>query len=195
MAHLEPLHPDDIENYETMSAGAIERMGFVANSTKTMSHRPEIQRAFGRLFGTVMFQGELDTGLKFLVAQMASTSHGCRYCQAHTSSSAHHYGVAQEKVVALYEFETNPLYTDAERAALRFSRDAALQPNATTPEHFEQLRQHYTEPQIVELMSTIATFGFLNRWNDSMATELEDEPLEFARQHLTASGWDSGKHQ
>ena len=44
-------------------------------------------------------------------------------------------------------------------------------------------------------MATIATFGFLNRWNDTMATELEAEPLEFARQHLADNGWEAGKHQ
>ena len=141
-----------------------------------------------------MFQGEIDSGLKFLMAQMASTSHGCRYCQAHTSHSAHNRGISEEKIAALYDFESSAHYTDAERAALRLARDAALQPNATTPDHFEDLRAHYTEDQIVELMATIATFGFLNRWNDTMATELEDKPLAFAQQHLTTSGWSAGKH-
>lgn len=195
IAHVDPLSPEEIENYEAFAAGSIERMGFVLNSTKTMSRRPEIRNAFARLFGAVMFEGELDSGLKQLVAQMASTSHGCRYCQAHTASSANRAGVPEEKIAALYEFESSPLYTEAERTALRFARDAALQPNATTPEHFEQLRNHYSESEIVELMAAIATFGFLNRWNDTMATELEDEPLEFAKQHLTAAGWHSGKHQ
>jgi len=195
MAHLDPLNPDDIENYEAFEAAAIDRMGFVSNSTKTMARRPKIRSAFSRLFGEVMFQGEIDSGLKFVMAQMASTSHGCRYCQAHTSHSAHNNGISEEKIAALYEFETSALYTDAERAALRLSRDAALQPNATTPDHFKDLRTHYTEDQIVELMATIATFGFLNRWNDTMATELEDKPLEFAQQHLTGNGWSAGKHQ
>jgi uncharacterized peroxidase-related enzyme len=195
MAHLDPLHPDDIENYEAFAAAAIDRMGFVANATKTMSRRPKIRNAFSRLFGEVMFAGEIETGLKFLMAQMASTSHGCRYCQAHTSHSAHNNGTPEEKIAALYEFETSPLFDNAERAALRLARDAALQPNATTPDHFEDLRTHYTEDQIVELMATVATFGFLNRWNDTMATELEPEPLEFARQHLAPSGWDAGKHE
>jgi hypothetical protein len=37
-------------------------------------------------------------------------------------------------------------------------------------------------------------FGFLNRWNDTFATPLEDEPLHFGETHLTAQGWDAGKH-
>ena len=37
-------------------------------------------------------------------------------------------------------------------------------------------------------------FGWMNRWNDTLATQLEDHPLEFARAHLTASGWTPGVH-
>jgi hypothetical protein len=43
-------------------------------------------------------------------------------------------------------------------------------------------------------VAVISLFGWLNRWNDTMATELEDEPLAFASQHLTANGWSAGKH-
>ena len=60
--------------------------------------------------------------------------------------------------------------------------------------HFEALRKHYSESQIVELTAVIATFGFLNRWNDTMATELEDEPRTFGAEHLAAHGWEPGKH-
>ena len=48
--------------------------------------------------------------------------------------------------------------------------------------------------QVVEIVGVIAMFGFLNRWNDTFATPLEDEPLEFGEKHLTAQGWDAGKH-
>jgi hypothetical protein len=40
----------------------------------------------------------------------------------------------------------------------------------------------------------IALFGFLNRWNDSMGTALEDLPMESARRNLAHTGWDAGKH-
>jgi hypothetical protein len=42
------------------------------------------------------------------------------------------------------------------------------------------------DEQVVEIVGVIAMFGFLNRWNDTLATPLEDEPLEFAEKHLTA---------
>jgi len=40
----------------------------------------------------------------------------------------------------------------------------------------------------------ISMFGWMNRWNDTLATQLEEHPLEFAREHLGASGWTPGVH-
>ena len=57
------------------------------------------------------------------------------------------------------------------------------------------LRQHFDEPQIVELVAVCALFGFLNRWNDTMSTELEEVPRAFAEQRLGDSGWHAGKHR
>ena len=37
-------------------------------------------------------------------------------------------------------------------------------------------------------------FGFLNRWNDTMATELEAVPIKYGDDHLAQSGWSVGKH-
>jgi len=66
-------------------------------------------------------------------------------------------------------------------------------PNQVTQEHHVALNKYYTEEQVVEIVATVAIFGFLNRWNDSMATQLEEKPLAFARQHLSEN-WEPGKH-
>jgi uncharacterized peroxidase-related enzyme len=169
--------------------------GFVPNSLFTMGHRPEILEAFMLLAGTINGPGTVDQGLKQLVAYVASNAAGCRYCQAHTSAHASHAGIPAEKIEQAFEFETSPIFDDAERAALRLARDSALLPNLVEADHFEQLRKHFDEPQIVELVAVCALFGFLNRWNDTMSTELESVPRAFAEQHLGDSGWEAGKHR
>lgn len=195
MPNVEGLSREELSEFEELFAGAERANGLVPSSLYAMGRRPEILRGFVAMFGAVMGRGTLDPGFKQLVAQIASTSAGCRYCQAHTATFAERRGVPAEKVAALYEFETSPHFDAAERAALRLARDAALVPNATTPGHFEELREHYSEEQIVELVATIAAFGFLNRWNDTMATELEEEPFAFASEHLHDAGWEAGKHR
>jgi uncharacterized peroxidase-related enzyme len=194
VANVEPLPRDELEEFAEYFDAIEERSGYIANSLFTMARRPDILRAFSRLFGAVMRSEGVDAGLKQMVAQLASTSAGCRYCQSHTAKAAHAAGVPGAKVAALYEFETHEAFSEAERAALRLGRDAGLVPNAVTPTHFEELREHFDDGQIVELVSAIAMFGWLNRWNDTMATDLEEPPLAFAAGHLQGAGWEPGKH-
>lgn len=194
MANIAPLDRSDLPEFEPVFQIVESAMGFVPRSMFTMGRNPALLRAFGQMSFAVLGPGEIDGGLKQLVAHVASTAAGCRYCQAHTASSAARNGVDAAKVEAVWLFETDDRFDDAERAALRLARDAATVPNATTPEHFASLAQHYSDEQVVELVAVISLFGWLNRWNDTMATDLEDEPLGFGREHLAAQGWDPGKH-
>jgi hypothetical protein len=67
-------------------------------------------------------------------------------------------------------------------------------PNAVTDDMFAELRKYWTEEQIVEIVGVISLFGFLNRWNDTFATPLEDEPIEVGQKYLARGGWQIGKH-
>ena len=194
MARIEPIPREELAQYEPTFELVEAAMGFVPSSMRTMAKIPELFEAFSRLAGTITMIGELDPGLVQMVAHVASTASGCRYCQAHTAAHAAHLGVDDEKIEHVWEFETSDLFTDAERAALRVARDAAQVPNAVTDAQFATLGEHFTERQIVQLVATISLFGYLNRWNDTMATALEPEPLVYAYDHLAARGWDAGKH-
>lgn len=119
---------------------------------------------------------------------------GCRYCQAHTAATAAHQGLAAEKIAAAFAFETSPLFDAREHAALRLARDAGLVPNLVEDAHFTELRRHFSERQIVELVAVVALFGWLNRWNDTIATRLEAAPAAFASATLAPQGWAVGKH-
>ena len=72
---------------------------------------------------------------------------------------------------------------------------AAAVPNAVTPALQARLRAHWDEGQVVEILGVVALFGYLNRWNDSMATSLEEGAESFAADTLSAFGWDKGKHK
>ena len=78
--------------------------------------------------------------------------------------------------------------------ALRFAQAASSIPNMVTDEDFDALKEHYTDYQIVELLSIIGLYGFFNRWNDTFATPLEDGPRDFAENAIDNAGWTVGKH-
>jgi uncharacterized peroxidase-related enzyme len=195
MARLQPLPRDAMPELDTDFAFFERTLGFVPNSLLTMARRPSLARGLIALSrGVYDPTGEVDLGLKRLIGHTASMAAGCLYCRAHTGTSAMRHGVSAEKLAALPEYRTSPLYSDAERAAIDFAFAAASQPNDVSDALFERLRAHWSEGQVVEILGVVALFGFFNRWNDSMATTLEPEPLTLAREHLAPSGWTAGKH-
>lgn len=113
---------------------------------------------------------------------------------AHNAGGSLQHGVADAKLAAIWDFRTSPLFSDAERAALELAIAASAQPNAVTDEHFTEMKKHWNEAQIVEIVAVVSFFGFMNRYNDTMATPLEDEPIEVAEKHLAKQGWELGKH-
>ena len=169
--------------------------GFVPNSILTMQRRPAIAQAFMDLNKAVLYEGTVSEELKMLVSLVTSQASGCRYCQAHMTNLASIYKASDEKIRAVWEFETSPLFSPAERAALRLGYRAALVPNETTIDDFDELKKHFDEGQIVEIVAAIALFGYLNRWNDTMATTLEQKAVDVARRAIGAAGWQAGKHQ
>ena len=195
MANVTPLALDETGELQPLLESVARSFGFIPNSMLTMARHPAILRGFSMLAGATLGPGSVDRQVKQLVALIASTSGQCRYCQAHTSDQAVRAGTPAEKLAAVYDFETSALFSDAERAALRLARDGALVPNATTAGEFETLRAHFSEAQIVEIVAVISLFGFLNRWNDTMATTLEEEPFQFAVANLAQFGWEAGKHR
>ena len=159
-----------------------------------MGHWPELRETWNQMIQLVFPEREVSGELKQLVFTVASLASGCRHCQSHGAYHLHKIGVPDEKIQALWSFETSDLFTDAERAALRLAMAAGVAPNMTEPENFVEMRQHFTNIQIVEILAVIAVGGDLNRWNDTIATVTDQESVDFADQVLRQVGWDPGKH-
>jgi len=195
MPRLDPLRAEAVPELEDLLEAAKNRMGFLPNSQLILAWRPEILRAFQQLGMAINGpSATIAPQLRNLISQMASRAAGCGYCMAHTAHGASRAGIAAEKEEALWEYERSPLFSAAERAALRVAQGAAQVPNAVTDEDFAELKKYYSEAQIVDIVVVIALFGFLNRFNDTMATELEASPIEAGRRFLAQKGWAVGKH-
>jgi uncharacterized peroxidase-related enzyme len=196
MPLIPPAKDDDLTAFAPTFELVAAHMGFVPNSLKTMARKPGIANAFlGLSFAIMGPDSTLSAELKSLIGFAASAAHGCRYCQAHTAHSAHHAGVEADKIAALWAYETSPLFSAQERAAMRFAQCAAQTPSMVGAAEQAALKAHFTEDEIVEITAVIALFGFLNRWNDTMETTLEEGPATFANAALAKGGWQAGKHE
>ena len=195
MSLIDPIHT--IEDAETKELVKFfnETLGFCPNSVLTMQKNPALAKAFINLNMAVMENhGALTSEFKRLIAFVSSNTSGCRYCQAHTIRAAERYGASKERLENIWNFEQSDCFSDQEKVALKFTREASKVPVATTKEMEEALKQHWSENDIIEIMSVIALFGYLNRWNDVMGTSLEEDAVESANQYLKDKGWDIGKH-
>lgn len=119
---------------------------------------------------------------------MASIAGGCQHCQAHGAYTLHMMGVDSDRIRDIWTFENSEYFTEAERAALRLARDAAVVPNAVGPEHFADLRKHYSDRQIVAMLAVISLAGWFNRWNNSIATVTDQESVDWACANLKSVG-------
>ena len=195
MNRVTPLSTEELLEAAPYLAPLAASGATLPTSFHVMGRRPRVLEEFQGFFAAIMREGDVDPGLKQLIAHVVSRSAGCAYCQAHTGHFAHaHAGVSVDKIEAVWEFEQSPLYGEPERAALRLALAAGTVPNSATDEHFADLRRHYSESEIVEIVSVISMFGFLNRFNDTLANALEDDAIAFASTHLTEAGWQIGKH-
>ena len=194
MPLIKPL--SNIKDKETQELVTFfnETLGFCPNSILTMQKKPHLAQAFVNLNKAVMDNaGSISSEFKRIIAYISSNTAGCRYCQAHTIRAAERYGGEKERLEQAWDFENSSLFSEAEKVALRFTIAASSVPVSTSQELEELLQHHWNETDILEIMSVIALFGYLNRWNDVMGTSLEKDAKDSA-ESLLQNQWDIGKH-
>ena len=172
-----------------------ETLGFCPNSIKTMHIRPRIAYTFIEMNKAVMEnKARVTSSLKRMIGYVSSNAAGCRYCQAHTIRAAERYGAEKDKLENIGDYKTHSSFTEPEIAALDFALASSIIPNGVNDEISENLRKYWDDGEIVEILGVIALFGFLNRWNDSMGTEMEAGAIESGEKYLKKIGWTTGKH-
>ncbi|MEP6558908.1 MAG: carboxymuconolactone decarboxylase family protein [Burkholderiales bacterium] len=196
MPHLDPVPLADVPDADIRERFEHYKntRGFTPNSIMTMVRRPNVVRAFMALNQAVLYEGTVPTETKMLVSLASSYAAGCRYCQSHMANLSSIYQASDEKIAALWDFERSELFNDAERAAISLALKAGALPNEAAQADFDALAKHYDEGQIVEIVAAISLFGYLNRWNDTLATQLEPLAAQVADRAIGSVGWERGKH-
>ena len=195
MPLVRPLSPESNPDVSKLAEFFNETLGFCPNSVLTMQIRPEIARSFINLNMAVMTNhGRVTSAFKRIIAWVSSNAAGCNYCQAHAIRAAERYGAEQEQLDNIWEYRTHESFNEAERTALDFSLAASQLPNAVDEELQQRLHRYWDDGEIVEILAVVSLFGYLNRWNDSMGTSIENGATESAEKYLAKSGWNKGKH-
>ncbi len=189
---VHPLEAND-EELNKLITFYNETLGFCPNSVKTMFRRPQIAYAFINLNKAVMEnKGTVSSKMKRLIGYLTSTVSGCNYCRAHTILAAERYGANNNQIKEVWDFRSSRHFSEKEKAAFEFALAASTIPNRVDEKIATQMRKYWDDGEIVEILGVISLFGFLNRWNDSMATTIEDGAYASGNKHIDS--WNPKKH-
>jgi uncharacterized peroxidase-related enzyme len=119
----------------------------------------------------VLNTGTLPTALKELVIVRTSQMNHCEYCLASHSLLAKKLGYNDAQIAALPHFESSDTFAPREKAALRLAERLTSNERPLDEAELADLRAHFTEGEIVELMAASGLFNYFNRFNNLLAME------------------------
>ena len=80
-------------------------------------------------------------------------------------------GAAEDKIRAVEQAATSPLFDEAERAALAFAEAMTVTGRRVDDALFARVRAHFTEAQVVELSAAVALENFRSKFNTALGIE------------------------
>lgn len=161
MARISKIEPEDWDPRLKAAYQPEERTALEQGLTRFFAHRPELSLGLGAMGGALKRNRTLPERMVELVRLRVAFHNQCRSCMAIRYSDAVADGVTEDLVCSLEKPYEAPGLTDAERVAIRFGELFATNHLAIDDELFDQLHEHFTEAQIVELGMTVAFFvGF-----------------------------------
>ncbi|MFZ0322044.1 MAG: carboxymuconolactone decarboxylase family protein [Candidatus Sulfotelmatobacter sp.] len=160
----ESASPEVLEIYQTTLRGK------PGNVQKALAHRPEMLKSFLSFYATV--GRSLDRKLYELIYLRISLINGCRYCAQHHVASSKRAGLTAEDWMAL-KAGNYSRYSEKERAALTYVEKLTRAPHEIAEEDFDELKKHFSDPEIVDIHMLAGLANLTNRFTDPLGLELE----------------------
>lgn len=149
---------------------------------RMMAHCPDIAKGFARFGGALKVHRTLPDRLVELVRLRVAFHNQCRSCMAIRYTDAVHAGVTEDLVCSLENPPAAEDLTDAEKAAIAYGELMATNHLAIDDAVYDNLREFFTEAQIVELGITVGLFVGFGRlaatWHmvEELPEAYRDEP-------------------
>ncbi|MBU1118474.1 hypothetical protein KKH43_01170 [Patescibacteria group bacterium] len=140
-----------------------EQSGAVPEWVKVMAHNPKILKEFNELFKAIMGEGTVDPLLKWKVAYVVSSTLECSFCVSVTSKMLKSLG-ADEAV--LTQLKNGEELDAKEKRLYDMVREVSKEGRICTEEYFDIIKDDYTSDEIVEIVSVVGLFNYINRFNN-----------------------------
>jgi uncharacterized peroxidase-related enzyme len=166
------LPPDEAAIYARFAAD----YGPFRNQVAVFAHVPAAMRHLMSMLMELREAATLPKRYLEIAIVVVSKLNECHYCVAHHKPFLAVEGISPDGIDRLLD-DDNPELDEVDRLVVEYARVAWETPNRVRDSLFERLRQHFSEPQIVELTLRITLCGFFNRFNDALGIEEEAEVL------------------
>ena len=149
----------------------VRQRGNVPNMFRTVAHRPEILQTMITHMEAVLNTGTLLTSLKELVIVRTSQMNKCEYCLASHSLLAKKLGYSEAQIADLPRLESSKSFSERAKVGLRLAERLTRNERPLDDAKLAELKAHFTEGEIVELMTASGQFNYFNRFNNLLAME------------------------
>jgi len=141
------------------------RLGRVPEPVKVSAHHPGLLFGYGMLELATERASRVDDRTKLLAVMKAAQLTGCEWCLDFGSAESRAHGIPDEDLEALLDHRGSDRFTEAEKLVLDYATGMTRTPVDVPDELFARLREHFDEPQLVEITSAIATENYRSRFN------------------------------
>jgi uncharacterized peroxidase-related enzyme len=132
---------------------------------RAMANRPEALKNFVPFYAALVGPGTVDRRIKVMVYLATSYANQCAFCIAANLPGGHKAGLTEDELRQLENWQDEG-FNPAERAAIRYARELARTARAQTSR--DEMFQHFTHEQIVEITLVAAMANFTNRFNNGL---------------------------
>jgi len=163
MALISSLEKNKIEEVAKEIYDKFEKdTGKVPEWVKVMAHRPEILKEFIELFKMIMGEGKIEPLLKWKIALIVSKTLKCPFCVDVTEKMLKKLGASEGIIEEIEKL------SDKDKEILELVKDVTLDGHLDQPGLFEKLKEKFDESQIVEIISVMGLFNYINRFNNTL---------------------------
>ena len=145
------------------------RYGAVLEPAKLWGRSPKVFISLAMLYGALDRRASpLKPALRTLITVRVSQVNWCRFCVDVNAATALKRGISEEKLLAVSTFRDSALFPAWEKAALAYAEAVTYTDQQPTPEHFANLRQHFSDDAIIELTALIAFQNLSSKFNAAL---------------------------
>lgn len=147
--------------------------GHPVEPVRAAAHHGGVLVTAGLMEMTTKRWRKLDPELRFLAIHAVSASVGCSWCIDYGYFEGTHQGISAEKLRDVVRWRESTVYNDSEKAVLEYAEASTATPAHVSDNLAQRLRDHLSEPEIVELAAWIALENYRSRFNAALGLRSE----------------------